>query len=292
MTVLELLQATTAYFGKKGVEQPRLSIEHLLADTLGKKRIELYLEFDRKLSEQELEPLREKVRRRAEGEPLQHLLGHWDFFGRTFKTDRRALIPRSETELLVETVLKEFAMCGEPACHEQATARRMGNRLVDVGTGSGILAITLALERPDLQVSAVDLSEDALALARENAERLGVSDRIAFRCTDLLDQMVGPFDWIVANLPYIPTEELNTLQREVKFDPRSALDGGKDGLTIIKRLIESVPGKIVSNGLIALELGYGQSEKVSEFMADQNYRDISIRKDYQGVERLLIARHG
>ena len=169
MTVLELLQATTAYFGKKGVEQPRLSIEHLLADTLGKKRIELYLEFDRSLSAQELEPLREKVRRRAEGEPLQHLLGHWDFFGRTFKTDRRALIPRPETELLVETVLKEFANCDESA-----------NRLVDVGTGSGILAITLALERPELEVSAVDLSEDALALARENAEHLGVSDRIAF----------------------------------------------------------------------------------------------------------------
>jgi release factor glutamine methyltransferase len=281
MTVLELMQATTAYFGKKGVEQPRLSIEHLLADTLGKKRIELYLEFDRTLSEQELEPLREKVRRRAEGEPLQHLLGHWDFFGRTFKTDRRALIPRSETELLVETVLKEFATCGEP-----------GNRLVDVGTGSGILAITLALERPGLEVFAVDLSEDALALARENAERFGVLERIAFRHTDLLDQMAGPFDWIVANLPYIPTGELSTLQREVKFDPTCALDGGKDGLTIIKRLIESVPGKIVSNGLIALELGQGQAEEVSGFMADQNYRDISIRKDYQGVERLLIARHG
>jgi release factor glutamine methyltransferase len=281
MTVLELLQATTAYFDKKGVEQPRLSIEHLLADTLGKKRIELYLEFDRALSEQELEPLREKVRRRAEGEPLQHLLGHWDFFGRTFKTDRRALIPRSETELLVETVLKEIATCREP-----------GNRLVDVGTGSGILAITLALERPGLEVSAVDLSEDALALARENAERFRVSDRIAFRRTDLLDQMVGPFDWIVANLPYIPTGELNTLQREVKFDPMCALDGGKDGLTIIKRLIESVPGKIVSNGLIALELGQGQAEEVSGFMADQNYRDISVKKDYQGVERLLIARHG
>jgi release factor glutamine methyltransferase len=281
MTVLELLQATTAYFGKKGVEQPRLSIEHLLADALGKKRIELYLEFDRTLSEQELGPLRDKVRRRAEGEPLQHLLGHWDFFGRTFKTDHRALIPRSETELLVETVLREFANCGES-----------GGRLVDVGTGSGILAITLALERPDLEVSAVDLSEDALVLARENAERFGVSDRIAFRRTDLLDQVEGPFDWIVANLPYIPTAELNTLQREVKFDPTFALDGGKDGLTIIKRLIESVPGKIVSNGLIALELGQGQAEEVSGFMADQNYRDISIKKDYQGVERLLIARHG
>lgn len=281
MTVLSLLQATTAYFGKKGVEQPRLSIEHLLADTLGKKRIELYLEFDRTLSEEELAPLREKVRRRAEGEPLQHLLGHWDFFGRTFTTDRRALIPRSETELLVETILSEFATCGESA-----------NRLVDVGTGSGILAITLALERPGLEVSAVDLSEDALALARENAEHLGVSDRIAFRRSDLLDQLEGPFHWIVANLPYIPTADLATLQREVKFDPALALDGGKDGLTIIKRLIESLPGKIASNGLIAFELGQGQAQEVRGFMADQNYRDISIKKDYQGVERVLIARHG
>jgi release factor glutamine methyltransferase len=281
MTVLELLRTTTLYLGKKGVEQPRLSIEHLLADSLGKKRIELYLEFDRSLSARELEPLREKVRRRAEGEPLQHLLGHWDFFGRTFKTDWRALIPRSETELLVETILKEFATCGESA-----------NRLVDIGTGSGILAITFALERPGLDVSAVDLSEEALSLARENAERLGVSGRIVFRLSDLLDQVEGPFHWIVANLPYIPTADLDALQREVKFDPALALDGGKDGLTIIKRLIESVPGKITPNGMIALEFGQGQAQRIGEILADNNYRDISIRKDYQGVERLLIARHG
>jgi release factor glutamine methyltransferase len=281
MTVLELLRTTTLYLGKKGVEQPRLSIEHLLADSLGKKRIELYLEFDRSLSARELEPLREKVRRRAEGEPLQHLLGHWDFFGRTFKTDWRALIPRSETELLVETILKEFATCGESA-----------NRLVDIGTGSGILAITFALERPGLDVSAVDLSEEALSLARENAERLGVSGRIVFRLSDLLDQVEGPFHWIVANLPYIPTADLDALQREVKFDPALALDGGKDGLTIIKRLIESVPGKIAPNGMIALEFGQGQAQRIGEILAENNYRDISIRKDYQGVERLLIARHG
>jgi release factor glutamine methyltransferase len=228
-----------------------------------------------------LEPLREKVRRRAEGEPLQHLLGHWDFFGRTFKTDWRALIPRSETELLVETILKEFATCGESA-----------NRLVDIGTGSGILAITFALERPGLDVSAVDLSEEALSLARENAERLGVSGRIVFRLSDLLDQVEGPFHWIVANLPYIPTADLDALQREVKFDPALALDGGKDGLTIIKRLIESVPGKITPNGMIALEFGQGQAQRIGEILAENNYRDISIRKDYQGVERLLIARHG
>jgi release factor glutamine methyltransferase len=281
MTVLELLQTTTAYFGKKGVEQPRLSIEHLLADTLGKKRIELYLEFDRSLSPGELEPLREKVRRRAEGEPLQHLLGHWEFFGRTFKTDRRALIPRPETELLVETVLKEISAGAEISGH-----------LLDVGTGSGILAITFALEQPALQVSAVDLSEDALALARENAAHLGVSGRIEFERSDLLDRLEGPFHWVVANLPYIPTADLNALQREVKFDPALALDGGKDGLTIVKRLIESLPGKIASNGMIALELGQGQAQRVLGFLADQNYRDISIKKDYQGIERLLIARHG
>jgi release factor glutamine methyltransferase len=281
VTVLELLQTTTAYLDKRGVAQPRLSIEHLLADILGKKRIELYLAFDRSLSEQELEPLREKVRRRAEGEPLQHLLGHWDFFGRTFKTDRRALIPRPETELLVETMLKEFDGRGNSA-----------NRLVDVGTGSGILAITFALERPQLEILAVDLAEDALSLAQENAECLGVADRVVFRRSDLLYQVEGPFDWIVANLPYIPTADLSALQREVEFDPALALDGGKDGLTIIKRLIESVPGKIASNGTIALEVGQGQSQRVRGFLTDQNFRDISIRKDYQGVERLLIARYG
>jgi release factor glutamine methyltransferase len=281
MTVLELLQTTAAYFGKKGIEHPRLNIEHLLADTLGKKRIELYLEFDRSLTAQELAPLREKVRRRAEGEPLQHLLGHWDFFGRTFKTDRRALIPRSETEFLVETMLKELKSSDKSA-----------NRLLDVGTGTGVLAITLALERPELEVSAVDLSDDALALARENAALLGVADRVSFRQSDLLDGVEGPFHWVVANLPYIPTAELNTLQREVKFDPPLALDGGKDGLTINKRLIESVPSKIASNGMIALELGQGQAQRLGSYLADNNYREIAIRKDYQGVERLLIARYG
>jgi release factor glutamine methyltransferase len=281
VTVLEVLQNTAVYFAKKQVEHPRLNIEHLLADALGKKRIELYLEFDRPLSDRELEPLREKVRRRADGEPLQHLLGHWDFFGRTFKTDRRALIPRSETELLVEAVLKRLAIRESKA-----------TRLVDVGTGSGILAITFALEQPELEVVAADISDDALALAQENAERLGVSQRIVFRRSDLLDQIDGSFDWIVANLPYIPTADISGLQREVRFDPALALDGGEDGLAIVKRLIESIPGKIASNGVVALELGQGQAKTLSDFLARQNYRDISIMKDYQGVERVLIARYG
>ena len=281
MTVLEVLQNTTAYFAKKQVEHPRLNIEHLLADALGKKRIELYLEFDRPLSDRELEPLRDKVRRRAEGEPLQHLLGHWDFFGRTFKTDRRALIPRPDTELLIEAVLKNLLTREPNATH-----------LVDVGTGSGVLAITFALEQPELEVVAVDISNDALELAQENAERLGVSDRIVFRRSDLLDQIDGSFDWIVANLPYIPTADIPGLQREVQFDPALALDGGEDGLAIVKRLLESIAGKIALNGVVALELGQGQAKTVSNFLARQNYRDVSIIKDYQGVERVLIARYG
>ena len=149
MTVLELLQNTTAYFAKKGVEHPRLNIEHLLADTLGKKRIELYLEFDRSLSERELEPLREKVRRRAEGEPLQHLLGHWDFFGRRFKTDRRALIPTAGNG----------TPCRNGSKGDSRLAESPANRLVDVGTGSGILAITFALGTAGTRGLAVDISD-------------------------------------------------------------------------------------------------------------------------------------
>ena len=279
MTVLEVLQNTATYFAKKKVESPRLNIEHLLADVLGKKRIDLYLEFDRVLTEQELDLLREKVRRRAEGQPLQHILGHWDFFGRTFKTDARALVPRPETELLVETVLAEMGSTQE-------------GRLIDVGTGAGILAITFALEKPGLTIWATDISESALALARENAERLGVLSRVEFIQSELVEAVEGPFDWVVANLPYIPTTDLPDLPSEVRFDPVAALDGGTDGLVPMRKLIESIRSKLSSNSLIALEIGSGHAAAVRDILARSNYRDISLRKDYQGIERILIARYG
>ena len=281
MTVLELLQATSDYLARKGIDQPRLNIEHLLADSLGKKRIELYLEFDRQLTETELAPLREKVRRRAAGEPLQHLLGSWDFYGRTFKVDRRALIPRPETELLVDVVLPELR-----------AASKEGMRLIDVGTGCGILAITFALEISGLEVVAVDLSPDALALARENAARFGLESRIAFAQSNLLDQTDGVFRWVVANLPYIPTAELDTLQREVKHDPKLALDGGRDGLDVIRNLVASLQTRLAPPALIVLEVGLDQAEPVRELLARQNYRDISMTKDYQGVQRIVSAKYG
>ena len=281
MTVLELLQSTSDYLARKGIDQPRLNIEHLLADSLGKKRIELYLEFDRQLKETELAPLREKVRRRATGEPLQHLLGSWDFYGRTFKVDRRALIPRPETELLVDVVLPELK-----------AASREGMRLIDVGTGCGILAITFALEISGLEVVAVDLSSDALTLARENAARFNLESRIEFVQSNLLDQTDGVFRWVVANLPYIPTAELDTLQREVKHDPKLALDGGRDGLDVIRKLVASLQTRLAPSALIVLEVGPDQAEPVRELLARQNYRDISMTKDYQGVQRIVSAKYG
>jgi release factor glutamine methyltransferase len=281
VTVLELLQSTSDYLARKGIDQPRLNIEHLLADSLGKKRIDLYLEFDRKLTEPELAPLREKVRRRAAGEPLQHLLGSWDFYGRTFKVDRRALVPRPETELLIDLVLPDLK-----------AASKESMRLIDVGTGCGILAITFALEISELEVVAVDVSPNALALARENAVRFGLASRIAFVQSNLLENTSGAFRWVVANLPYIPTAELDTLQREVKHDPRLALDGGHDGLDVIRKLIDSLQTKLAPPALIALEVGRNQAEPVRELFARQNFRDISIMKDYQGAQRIVSARYG
>jgi release factor glutamine methyltransferase len=279
VTVLELIQNTTAFFQRKGVESPRLSIEYLLAEALGKRRLDLYLDYDQRLPEQILNPLREKVRRRSEGEPLQHLIGSWEFYGRPFKTDRRALIPRPETERLAELVLNRMG----------ADANK---RLVDVGTGSGVLAVTFALERPALRITATDISGDALALARENAENYSVVDRIIWHETNLLSGTEGEFDFVVANLPYIPNPEISQLSREVRYDPMLALDGGPDGLHLIRRLVLEAPAYLGAGAWICLEIGINQSSAVANVLEEQKFRDICVENDYQGVERFVSARYG
>ena len=281
MTVLQVLQNTADFFARKGIDSPRLNIEHLLADALGKRRIDLYLEFDRALSENELAPLREKVRRRAEGEPLQYLLGSWDFFGRAFRTDPRALIPRPETEVLVEIALKVIR--ADPSSR---------TRLLDVGTGSGVLAITFALECPNLQIVGSDVSPLALNLARENAERQGLNRRIEWVESDLLNSVAGSFDFLVANLPYIPTAELPKLAPEVKRDPRLALDGGPDGLVVIRRLLQEAPKVLRDGAFVVLEVGFDQAGRVADLFTAQKFRDISVENDYQGVRRFVTAWYG
>src|SRR6266550_2375155 len=184
MTVLEVLQSTTGYFQKRNIDSPRLNAEHLLAHVLGRKRIDLYLEFERRLSESELAPLRELVRRRGSGEPLQHLLGTVEFCGRSFRCDKRALVPRPETEQLVELLISRFK--SEVAC----------SRMIDVGTGSGVIALTLAAEFP-------------------KAERLGLAERVRFLRSNLFENVQSDFGLIVANLPYVSTEDRQNLSREV-----------------------------------------------------------------------------
>lgn len=277
-TVLELLRATTDYFTRHGVESPRLNAEHLIAHVLGKKRIELYMEFDRPLGERELAPLRELVRKRAAGVPLQHLLGTVEFHKRQFATDARALIPRPETELLMEHILKE-PLPDAP-------------RILDVGTGSGVIALTLAAELPQATVVAVDVSPEALALAGENAARLGLTDRVQFAQSDLLESVEGSFDLIVANLPYIPGGDIAALAREVQHDPRLALDGGPVGTEIIDRLIAQARERLNPGGRLVLEIGHDQSEPLAAELSRQNYRDIRPVPDYQGVLRFLFATYG
>ena len=278
MTVLEVLQATTAYLKKRNVENPRLNAEHLMAHALGRKRIELYLDFERALTETELAPLRGLVKRRSEGEPLQHLLGTVEFCGLTFLCDKRALVPRPETEQLVELV--------------ETRIENRELRIVDVGTGSGVIALSLAAKMPEAQVLGVDVSEDALALAQENAARLNLSERVQFLKSRLLENIEGAFDLIVANLPYVSIQDRHTLSLEVLHDPEVALFAGAQGDELVSELIDQARFRLRPGGLLALEIGLGQSEGLLSALAEKNYRDISSKNDYNGVTRFLFARYG
>ena len=276
MSLLEVLKGASEFLGKQGVESPRLNAEHLLAHVMGLKRMDLYLQFDRPLGEKERGPLRDLVRQRGTGIPLQHLLGTVEFCGNSFKSDARALIPRPETELLVERALTYPA----PAS------------ILDVATGSGVIALSLALGRPEASVTATDISPEALSLAKENATLLGI-DRIAFHEADLLPPPEAvSFDLITANLPYIPAAEIAGLSREVLHDPILALDGGPGGLDLIVRLAPLALERLTPGGHLLLEIGIDQSEAVMACLAGHNYRDIKALPDYQGIPRFIEAVKG
>lgn len=279
LPLLEVLRGAESYLATRGVENPRLNAEHLLSRALRLKRMELYLQYDRPLSEADRVPLRELVRRRGAREPLQHILGTAEFHGRAFTCDSRALIPRPETEQLVEIAL-------------EITKARTSPRILDIGTGSGVIALTVALEIPDAALYATDLSADALALAAENAAQHHLTGRVTFLQADLLPPDDLRFDLLVANLPYIPSADIPGLAEEVRHDPLTALDGGPDGLDLIRRLIEAAPACLNPGGALLLEIGLGQSEAVATLLSTAKFRDISLRADYQDVPRFAVGFHG
>lgn len=277
-TVLEVLQSTAQYFKKREIENARLNAEHLLAHALGCTRMELYLEFERALAEEQLAPLRDLVRRRGEGEPLQHLLGTVEFCGEVFLCDKRALVPRPETEQLVELV--------------SSRVQNPTSSIIDVGTGSGVIALSLARKFPEATVVGIDASDDALALARENARKLGLDSRVQFLNSNLLQSLTDKFDVIAANLPYVGMNERKSLSREVLNDPSSALFGGPRGDELLRQLIETAPEHLNPGGLLALEIGVGQSDDLALLLGQKNYHDIESKKDYSGIARFLFARYG
>ncbi len=276
--LLETLKSGTDYLAKREVEDARLNMEHLLAHVLGCRRLDLYLRFDHVLHEPQLVPLRNLLKRRGEGEPLQHLLGTVEFQGHEFVSDHRALVPRPETEHLVSLLLKRYG-AKPPAS------------LVDIGTGSGCIGLSLSKAWPETRVTLVDISEDALELARLNAHRVQVSNaQVRLVRSDLLTELGDErFDLIVANLPYIPTGELAGLSREVRRDPAQALDGGPNGLRVVDVLLQQAPAHLHADGLVALELHHDQAPAVSERLQELSFQSMETLADLAGIERFVFA---
>ena len=271
MTVLEVINNTTAFFTKHNVPSPRLTVELMLAEILQKTRMQLYLEYDQPVEEAVMDRLRPLVKRRAEGEPLEYLLGSTTFAGHRVKVTPDVLIPRPETEILLEEAIARIDPAGLP--------------VLDVGTGSGILALALAKKFPALEIIAVDISPAALAMARRNTEDCG---NIRHLESDLLENKSLPerFQLIVANLPYIPSGDIDGLMREVRHEPRMALDGGQDGLDLVRRLIAQSAGR---TRCLALELGDGQVEAAKTLCLSAGYALIRVLPDLTERERILMA---
>lgn len=282
MTVLEVIQRSTEFLAQKGVESPRLQIELLLAHVLALPRLQLYLNYQRELTAAEVARVRELVRRRARREPLQQILGSTSFCGLEIAVTPAVLVPRPETELLAERAWEFLNQIG--AGHEPVA--------LDFGTGSGCIAVTLAVKCPRARVYAVDVSLEALAVARQNAIRHHLADRIKFLAGDGFAAVPNEarFELIVSNPPYIPSAELAGLQPEVRdFEPRVALDGGADGLTFHRRLaIESVPF-LKAGSRLMLELSCGQEDAARKILAEQKWIVEAVEPDYTGTPRILTA---
>jgi len=277
-TVRKVLGWTADRFQQQQLDAPRLTAELLLAHALGTDRLQLYLDLERPLHAEELAGIRALIRRRSEGMPTQYLTGTREFYGRSFSVDPRVLIPRPETELLVEKVL-DFVDAAE------------GREILEIGTGSGCIAATIAAERPNASVWATDISADACEVARSNLRRLGLIERVGLLKGDLFDPVPDGhrFDVIVSNPPYVRRQELPGLSAEVQKEPVVALDGGEDGLTIIRRLVGQAKLHLNAGGLLAFEIGESHGEAVLSLLKSEGYRGPRIGKDLAKLDRLALA---
>jgi release factor glutamine methyltransferase len=279
LTVLEVIKKTTGFFADKGIENPRLNAELLVGHALGLKRMQLYLKFEQPLTERELEKIRPLVRRRGAREPVQYIVGETEFFGLKLKTDRRALIPRPETERLLEIIATRLA--GSPPA-----------QVLDLGTGSGALALGLATAFPAAMVTAVESSESALALARENAAALGLVEHVKYLCSDWFSVLPagGLFELIVANPPYLSAEETAQAAPEVQeFEPVAALTAGGQGLDELKKILADAPRFLAPGGLLALETGIGQHAELLRLAAAAGFSQAESLPDLAGRDRYVLA---
>jgi len=281
-TILELINETTGYFKKKGIESARLDAELLLAHCLGIGRIQLYIAFERTLTEAELAAYRELVRRRASGEPVAYLIGYREFWSIKIRVQHGVLIPRPETELLVEETLRILK------------SEDRGAAVLELGTGSGAIAIALAKEIKNSVIYAGDISPAALDVARQNIAEQGLQERIRLVCGNgpAPFKQVALFDLIISNPPYICSRSIPALAPEIKdHEPVQALDGGDDGLTFYRQWIPQMPALLRRGGRAVLEIGAEQSEAVSQLFRDAGaFAEIAVKKDHAGHTRSVIAR--
>jgi release factor glutamine methyltransferase len=280
LTVLDSIKLSTEYLQSKGIESPRINAELLLANILNCKRLDLYLKFDQPLKEEEIGTYREFIKRRGKFEPLQYITGLVEFYGMEFKVNKNVLIPRPETEILVETIIS-------------SSNPEENFDILDIGTGSGNIAVALAKNLLNSKISAVDKSPEALETAKENAKLNSVEDRVEFFNYSIINGnnfSTKKFDIIVSNPPYVPVAEFSKLQPELKvYEPRIALTDEGDGFSFFK-IIASISKNILKeNGKLFFEVGKDQYSMVEQILRDNNFKNINIKKDYLDIERVIYG---
>jgi len=285
LNIKEVLVNTEKYFKKNDIDSPRLDAEVLLAELLGMERIKLYVNFDYPLKDKEISKYREMIKKRAQHIPVAYIIGHKEFMSLDFDVNQNVLLPRPETEILVEYLIDYFQEKDMDSIN-----------IVEVGTGSGAIMVSLGHYLDNARILGVEIEEGAIEVTRQNIDKFNLEDRLKVTKGDLLNPLIkreiSNVDLLVSNPPYISEEDMDKLPPEVKQEPDKALYGGREGLDIYKDLIPQARKVLKDNGMIALEIGYNQAEAVSNILKENNFKDLELRKDYADKDRFIIAYKG